>query len=462
MAKQDLTVKVEAKGAKQTAQDLKSVDKAQQDLSKGAEGVAKGADKVAEAQEDLNVNTEAYATILSNVSPRMTALTGGMKAAWDIIGSMGAASIGLAARLRKLTTAIRGSAAALKLLGAAGTLAFGIWAIVAAVRAMGVAFDKATEAAKKLIDELRRQKEEFSEQQKAIRAVADARREFAAITPREAERATKRARAAIARGVDPATAIAVAGEAAGLGLTAEQEARYGLQRQTGRAGQLDPRMSPRQRRQAIAAAERRSAEWTDQRMAAEREIRQRQRQAAQHEARQVEGSTANLRAELRIQFPALSDEEIAQMAQRVQQQGGNLETFRAARRSAWQLNPWAGWEGTRKIPTIRGRREEMTAVEQVELERALEGLQSGGGGEQIGGTVPAIRGSGIGPPPRRRLPGTDAAFEAATRGLGGTVDTGAGNITINNHFDQSQTTYPDHASQEAARTNGETAMGGAW
>jgi uncharacterized protein YukE len=462
MAKQDLTVNVQAKGAKKTAQDLKSVESAQKDLTKGTEGQTKVADKATEAQEGLNSNTEAYAAILANVSPRLGQFAAAGIHARKIVEGLGSSATSLTKHFGRLRAAVLRNARALKLLGAGGALAFGLWAIVAAVRAMGKAFDDATEAAKKLLDELRRQKEEFAEQAKAVRAVADARRQFAALTPQEVERATKRRRGMVAQyGVSPGAATAVAGGTAGLGLDLETQARFGLAMDLGLAGGgLDPRMSERQREQYIAGVNRQNQEKVASRIRAERMYQKQQREAARQESRQVGGTTANLRAELRIQFPGRSEEDVAQIAQRIQQQGGDLDTFRAARRGAWQWNPWRGWEGTRKIRTIEGRPEKMTAVEQVELERAIEGLQSGGG-ETIGGPLPGIRSSSLGPMPRLNLPSDDPVLDALTRDLGGTVEP-RGGVNIGQYIDNSQNTYPDLSSQEAARSNGETTGAGAF
>lgn len=162
---QKLTMKVEAEGAKQAADDLQKVAEAQRDIGEATKQAADQAKPAgsgdddatkikdtAEATEELKVEEQALKDVLNQIHPAFGGLLDAMGGATRLAGRLGTANLSLSGILDKVTGAVKGNRDAFMLLLAGGAVVAGIMAIVKALQMMAEAAEAGRKATEKLAD----------------------------------------------------------------------------------------------------------------------------------------------------------------------------------------------------------------------------------------------------------------------------------------------------------------------
>jgi len=160
-----LRMKMETVGAKEAARDVQEVAKAQEQVKSKVADTTAPVEKLTEAQGKLNASTEDYTSLLGRIHPVLGGLADGMVKGSRIAGDFATRQISVRDASRAMASALRASAGALKLLGAAGVAALGIGALVSVI-------SRIRDEAKKAADEIKRQTDAISELDKKAQELA--------------------------------------------------------------------------------------------------------------------------------------------------------------------------------------------------------------------------------------------------------------------------------------------------
>jgi hypothetical protein len=133
---QKLTLEAAAKGFDKAAGDVAKVSGATEGLKDQSEASAAQTTKAAEATDKLNASESDYIELLRRTNPLLGELADGLLKGTRIAGDLASRNIDLKGTFSKLTAAVKGNVAALKLIGAGGAVVASVLAIAHALKVM--------------------------------------------------------------------------------------------------------------------------------------------------------------------------------------------------------------------------------------------------------------------------------------------------------------------------------------
>ena len=322
-----LTVEVEVKNARDGAEELRNVDRAQKQAADNAEAAAKKYQAGAASWRTAGAAAEDYTATLNRMNPMLGATFDVMRRSLRIMNDLGGQSVALKSAFERLATATRNNFQALKLIAASGAVTAGIMLVVRAVNAMKEAFDKVSESIRAqnaaLTESTRKQREATA----AYLDDAAARKQRSGDTVDQLDKERSYVDRLIERyqlSGERAEKARTTGRAiAGLPLT-DEERKAAILGAAGREKALEigpgvPEATAVARARRFAA-DRQTREAVERIEQQAREERERIRERASHELHAGGGGTANLQAFLRHE-QGMGEEEAARVAEQMQRIG---------------------------------------------------------------------------------------------------------------------------------------------
>ncbi len=174
MPNEKLTLTVGLDGKEETKRGLDEISDAQKKVSGDTDDASQPIENLNDEQKKLNASSSDYIGILTQINPVLGQLADGFLKSSNIAGDLASKNISLSGSFKKATEAIKGNAAALKLIGAAGLVVAAIFAITAALKAMREEAERVAKATREIIDAQTDLKQEAAANQQSIEAARDA------------------------------------------------------------------------------------------------------------------------------------------------------------------------------------------------------------------------------------------------------------------------------------------------
>ncbi|KPL10732.1 hypothetical protein AMJ85_05280 [candidate division BRC1 bacterium SM23_51] len=239
MAKEtELKGRVSIEGAEEGAQKLKKVSGAQAEVAEGAAVSTEATKAQAAAQDGLNASESDFISLLAAASPALGRWVDGLLKGVKVASEHSIQFRSLGGAISKATEFIKAHAGAMTLLGAGSAALMALLGLKKRWEEIEEQIQKAYEAQKRFNEEATKQKAEQIALEEEVFKATERQRE--AVSAADQRRAAEVAKMLVRKGIEPATAIQVAGAMAGPllaeggeGLSAEELLILGQAAETG-------------------------------------------------------------------------------------------------------------------------------------------------------------------------------------------------------------------------------------
>ncbi len=174
MPNEELTLGVGLEGKDKVKGGLNEIADAQNKVT-GQTGAASSATKeAADAQDNLNASEGDYIALLAGISPALGRIADLFIKGSKVASEFALSQTDLAGAAKKASAAIKGNAAALKLLGAGGLVLAAIFAITSALKKMREEAEAVAKETREIVDAQTELKNQAADNQQSIESIRDA------------------------------------------------------------------------------------------------------------------------------------------------------------------------------------------------------------------------------------------------------------------------------------------------